>query len=67
MQTVSNTNINQKKKKTQGTRQKQQLWPWSVINISHILIMAHGFKVYRIKALCIKNKHMREREREREQ
>ena len=28
--------------------------------------MAHGFKVYRTKALCIKNKHMRERDRERD-
>ena len=27
--------------------------------------MTHGFKVYRTKALCSKNKHMRERERER--
>ena len=34
--------------------------------MSHIFIMAHGFKVYRTKALYKKNKHMRERERERE-
>ena len=55
-----------KKKKTHSTRQKQQPWPYSTINISHILITTHGFKVYRTKALCRKNKHIRERERERE-
>ena len=41
-------------KKTHDTRQKLQPWPLSTINISHILIMAHGFKVYRTKTLCRK-------------
>ena len=53
MQTVFNTNTNiKKKKKTHGTRQKLQSWPLSTINMSHILITAHGFKVYRTKTLC---------------
>ena len=63
MQTVSNANTKQKKKKkkhmTQDKSNKCGLN--QTINISHILIMAHWFKVYRTKALCRKNKHIRER------
>ena len=57
MQTVSkaNTNTKKKKKKKHGTRKKLQPCPQSTINLSHILITSHGFKVYRAKTLCRKN------------
>ena len=68
MQTVSNTNTNTKKKKKKNThtqhKTKATTVALSTINISHILITTHGFKVYRTKTLCRKNKHIRERETE---
>ena len=64
MQTVSNTNTNTKKKNTHTQHKtKATTVALSTINISHILITTHGFKVYRTKTLCRKNKHIREREK----